>query len=238
NGWKFPADASEVRNGSEPDPLYGAKLIRELYLKADPSFAGRWTVPLLWDKKQHTAVNNESADTIRIFNTAFNHLLPEDKKSLDLYPEALRSQIDEANEWLADIIRNTYPAIIGATEEDKAAARAKIYALFDRLEGVLSKTKYAVGNEITEADVRVYPWILRFSITHHALFPAGSPSIEDKYPAILAWLRRIYQRDGVSETVNVGQIQGIVLGNPSFVKAIPDGFAFPRGPVLSEPIVA
>ncbi|KAI8870186.1 hypothetical protein GQ42DRAFT_19042, partial [Ramicandelaber brevisporus] len=167
NGWKFPADASEVRNGSEPDPLYGAKLIRELYLKADPSFAGRWTVPLLWDKKQHTAVNNESADTIRIFNTAFNHLLPEDKKSLDLYPEALRSQIDEANEWLADIIRSAYPAIIGATEEDKAAARAKIYALFDRLEGVLSKTKYAVGNEITEADVRVYPWILRFSIVHH-----------------------------------------------------------------------
>lgn len=98
NGWPFAS--VDKYPGAMDDPLYGSRHIKDLYFKANPEYDGRFTVPVLWDKKTQTIVNNESSEIIRIFNTAFNDFLPEDKKSLDLYPANLRSQIDETNDWV------------------------------------------------------------------------------------------------------------------------------------------
>src|SRR5690348_12670959 len=97
-GWKF----NPSRPGCTPEPLYGCQYLSELYKKADPSYSGRITVPVLWDKKFETIVNNESVDIIRMFNSAFNALLPKEKAMIDLYPEEHRKGIDELNEWIYD----------------------------------------------------------------------------------------------------------------------------------------
>ena len=105
DGWPF-ASVDEFP-GAGVDPVYQSQHVKDLYLRADPNFTGRFTVPVLWDKKQHTIVNNESSEIIRIFNSEFNGLLPNDKAKLDLYPETLRKEIDEVNEWVYDAINST-----------------------------------------------------------------------------------------------------------------------------------
>jgi putative glutathione S-transferase len=105
NGWPF-ASVDEFP-GADADPLYQSQHVKDLYLRADPNYSGRFTVPVLWDKKQNTIVNNESSEIIRMFNTEFNTLLPEDKAKLDLYPENLRKEIDGVTEWVYDQINST-----------------------------------------------------------------------------------------------------------------------------------
>jgi putative glutathione S-transferase len=114
-GWKF--STSEETPGCIPDPVYNSGFIRDLYLKADPNYSGRFTVPVLWDRKLETIVNNESAEIIRIFNEAFNELT--ENKSLDLYPEALRENIDEVNEWVYNGLNNgVYKAGFATVQEE------------------------------------------------------------------------------------------------------------------------
>ena len=106
DGWPF-GDVDPFP-GAEKDPFYGAKHLKDIYFRADPSFAGRFTVPVLWDKRLETIVNNESSEIVRIFNTAFNSILPEDKASLDLYPEGLRNEIDDINGWVYDTVNSMF----------------------------------------------------------------------------------------------------------------------------------
>jgi glutathionyl-hydroquinone reductase len=103
-GWPFAK--VDKYPGADEDPLYGSSYVKDLYLKADPGYEGRFTVPILWDKKNQTVANNESSEIIRIFNKAFNHLIPEDKAALDLYPTELRLEIDSINEWVYDTINS------------------------------------------------------------------------------------------------------------------------------------
>lgn len=103
-GWPF-ASADKFPD-ADVDPNYQAQHVKDLYLRTDPNFTGRFTVPVLWDKKQHTIVNNESSEIIRMFNSDFNSILPEDKARLDLYPEELRKEIDGVNEWVYDRINS------------------------------------------------------------------------------------------------------------------------------------
>lgn len=103
-GWKF--SSSEETPGCIPDPYYGSKLLRDLYLRADPNYTGRFTVPILWDTKEQTIVNNESAEIIRMLNNEFNELAENPPFSGDLYPESLRSQIDKINQWVYDELNN------------------------------------------------------------------------------------------------------------------------------------
>ena len=103
-GWPF-ASADKFPD-ADVDPNYQSQHVKDLYLRADPNFTGRFTVPVLWDKKQHTIVNNESSEIIRMFNSDFNGILPEDKAKLDLYPEELRKEIDGVNEWVYDRINS------------------------------------------------------------------------------------------------------------------------------------
>lgn len=112
DGWPF-ASADEFP-GATVDPLHNARHIKDLYLHVEPNFDGRFTVPVLWDKKTQTIVNNESSEIIRMFNSAFNHLLPTDKAALDFYPAAHRKEIDEVNEWVYDTVnsaKNSVPPL-------------------------------------------------------------------------------------------------------------------------------
>lgn len=104
DGWPF-ANADPFP-GADTDPLNNASHVKDIYLKAQPDFGGRFTVPVLWDKKKGTIVNNESSEIIRMFNSVFNHLLPADKAKLDFYPEPLRKEIDEVNDWVYDTVNS------------------------------------------------------------------------------------------------------------------------------------
>lgn len=109
NGWKFVESKDELE-GSEPDPNYGAEYIRDIYHMHNPDYQGRYTVPVLWDKKTKTIVNNESSEIIRMFYTEFDELLPEDKRGVTYYPAKLAKEIDEINDWVYDTVNNGYPS--------------------------------------------------------------------------------------------------------------------------------
>jgi len=191
NGWPFAS--VDPYPGADADPLYGSQHIKDLYLKADPDFKGRFTVPVLWDKKNATIVNNESAEIIRIFNTAFNGLVPAAAKSDDLYPEELRSEIDALNEWIYPGINNgVYRAGFASTQEAYNKAVHEVFESLDKVESILTGKDYLVGNRLTEADVRLWVTIVRFDPVYVGHFKCNIRTIRDGYPAIDLWLRKLY----------------------------------------------
>ncbi|CAL1699002.1 unnamed protein product [Somion occarium] len=191
DGWAF-GDVDPFP-GADADPLYGAQHIKDIYFRADPNFRGRFTVPVLWDKKTETIVNNESSEIIRIFNTAFNGILSKDKGSLDLYPTDLRAQIDELNEWVYETVNNgVYRAGFAASQQAYEAAVYPLFESLDRLEKILQSKDYLVGDRLTEADVRLFVTIIRFDVAYHGIFKCNIRDIRNGYPAIHLWLRKLY----------------------------------------------
>ncbi|PSR79876.1 hypothetical protein PHLCEN_2v6864 [Hermanssonia centrifuga] len=155
DGWPF-ANVDDFP-GAEIDPLYNSKHIKDLYLKVDPDFSGRFTVPILWDKQKSTIVNNESSEIIRIFNSAFNHLLAREKAEIDLYPEVHRAEIDELNKWVYDTVNDgVYKAGFAASQSAYEAAVVPLFDSLDRLEKILAGKDYLIGDRLTEADVRLF----------------------------------------------------------------------------------
>ncbi|KAF7302873.1 Glutathione S-transferase [Mycena kentingensis (nom. inval.)] len=191
SGWAFAnVDAFP---GADVDPLFGASYIKELYLRADPEFSSRFTVPVLWDKKLGTIVNNESSEIIRIFNEAFNELLPADKAAVDLYPDALRKEIDALNEWVyTDINNGVYKAGFAETQEAYEKAVYKVFEALDKVEAILEGKDYLVGGQLTEADVRLFVTIIRFDSAYFSNFKCNIRSIRDGYLNIHLWLRKLY----------------------------------------------
>lgn len=196
-GWFF----SGRNGGPERDPVTGCKYLRELYLKADPQYEGRVTVPTLWDKHQNTVVNNESSEIIRMFYTAFDHLIPshlreETKGPAGLFPEHLRADIEEMNTWVYDTVNNGVYKCGFATAQK--AYDQSIYPLFqslDRLEAHLAAPEhqpYLFGEYITEADIRLFPTIARFDTAYHTLFKCNLKMIRYDYPRIDRWMRTLY----------------------------------------------
>lgn len=168
-GWHFvpkdkasakPAPASAHDNDTFPnatsDPLFGSSHLRDLYFKAEPDYSARFTVPVVWDKKENTIVNNESSEIIRFFNTAFNKELPADKAKLDLYPEDLKKEIDELNEWVYNDINNgVYKSGFASTQEAYEAAVKPLAKALQKVEDRLSDGReFLMGDRLTEADVR------------------------------------------------------------------------------------
>ncbi|KAL0058131.1 S-glutathionyl-(chloro)hydroquinone reductase [Marasmius tenuissimus] len=216
-GWLFD-DADPSFPGAEREPFYGFKNIRDLYLKVEPNFEGRFTVPILWDKKLETIVNNESSEIIRIFNTAFNDMIPDEYAKVDLYPEDLRGEIDSLNEWVYHSINNGVYRSGFAQKQDAYEVNVKgVFEGLDRIEKILaegSKT-YLVGDRLTEADVRLYATVIRFDVAYHGLFKCNISNIRDGYPNINRWMKNLYWNDkSFSEPIDFQHIKAGYYHHP------------------------
>jgi putative glutathione S-transferase len=198
NGW-------ELR-----DDQYGLEYLYQLYLKADSGYEGRVTVPVLWDKQEQTIVSNESAEIIRMFNTAFNGLTGNDA---DYHPAQLQGQIDAINERVYDSINNgVYRAGFATTQEAYEAAFYKLFDALDWVEQILTRQRYLVGDTLTEADWRLFTTLIRFDAVYHGHFKTNRQRIAD-YPAMSNYLRELYQQPGVAQTVNFEHIKQHYYGS-------------------------
>lgn len=196
-GWEF--DGSW--NSATEDPLHpGIKYLRELYEKVEPGFSGRVTVPVLWDKKTDTIVNNESSEIIRMFFSEFDGLIPEQYREVNrpgggFYPEQLRNEIDELNGWVYDTVNNgVYKTGFANTQEAYETNLTALFDSLDRLESILAghSKPFLLGENLTEADIRLYTTIIRFDVAYHYIFLCNLKSIRHNYPKLHLWLRRLY----------------------------------------------
>lgn len=186
------------------DPLYHLNFLYELYLKADKDYEGRVTVPVLWDKHTHTIVSNESADIIRMFNSAFNGLT---KNADDYYPQDLREKIDAMNEKIYQHINNgVYKAGFASTQKAYEKAVKQLFSSLDELEEVLTKQRYLLGQRLTEADWRLFTTLIRFDAVYYVHFKCNTKRIAD-YPALSNYVRELYQMPGIAATVNFEHIK-------------------------------
>ena len=192
------------------DPLYGVDYLYQLYLKANPNYEGRVTVPVLWDKHTETIVNNESSEIIRMLNSEFNHLTG---NTDDYYPEALRPQIDTLNKRIYDTINNgVYRAGFATTQTAYEKAFHALFESLDWIEGILSQQRYLAGSQLTEADWRLFTTLIRFDAVYYSHFKTNRQRLSD-YPAISNYLRELYQYPGIATTVNFEHIKGHYFGS-------------------------
>lgn len=191
--------------GATKDHVNNANHLYENYLKADPHFDGLVTVPVLWDKKSETIVNNESSEIIRMLNSAFDEFARH--KDLDFYPEALHEQIDAINKPIYDSINNgVYRAGFATKQEAYERAFDDLFNTLDELEERLSKQRYLVGSQITEADWRLFTTLVRFDPVYYNHFKTNKKRLTD-YPNLWAYTRELYQVPGVYQTVNMDHIK-------------------------------
>lgn len=190
--------------GSTEDHLYGFKYLYELYQKADKNFNRLVTVPVLWDKLNHTIVNNESSEIIRMMNSSFDEITG---NNLDFYPEPLRDEIDAINKKVYRNVNNgVYRCGFATTQNAYERAIIPLFKTLDWLESILDSKRYLTGNTITEADWRLFTTLVRFDAVYVGHFKCNIRRIDD-YPCLSNYLRDLYQQPGVSTTVNMEQIK-------------------------------
>ena len=199
-GWRF-GDYP----GADRDVLNGATYMHEIYTKADPHYTGRATVPVLWDKQKQTIVNNESADILRMLNSGFGDLASAD---FDFYPEALRSEIDELNEYIYPRLNNgVYRTGFATTQIAYEEAFRDVFKALAVLEEKLDgKGPFLFGESLTETDIRLFVTLIRFDAAYYGLFKCNLRQLKD-YPALSGWLLRVLNIPGVRETVNIDHIK-------------------------------
>ncbi|MEQ8833323.1 MAG: glutathione S-transferase family protein [Miltoncostaeaceae bacterium] len=199
-GWAF-TDAP----GCGPDPVNGFEFLSEAYTASDPSFRGRVTVPVLWDTESGGIVNNESADILRMLTHAWDEWAGD--PGLDLYPPALRAEIDEVNALVYDNVNNgVYRAGFATTQRAYEEAVGDLFGALDTLERRLAGQRYLVGDRITEADWRLFTTLLRFDPVYVGHFKCNVRRIAD-YEALSGFLRELYQWPGVAQTVDLDHIK-------------------------------
>lgn len=221
-GWTF-----EAGKGVVPDPVNHAHRLHEIYTLAQADYTGRVTVPILWDKQQNTIVNNESAEIIRMFNSAFDQL---GAKPGDYYPEDKREQIDQVNELIYNAINNgVYKAGFATTQPAYEEAVRELFDALDQLELLLSTQRYLTGNQITEADWRLFTTLIRFDAVYVGHFKCNLKRIED-YPALSHYVRDLYQVPGIADTVDFDHIKSHYYGSHKTIN--PTGI-IPTGPLLN-----
>lgn len=216
--------------GADVDPLHGASYLHELYARADARFTGRATVPVLWDERRDVMVSNESADIVRMFNTAFADLAP---VGPDLYPVELRARIDALNDEIYGLLNNgVYKAGFASTQGAYDEAVAGVFDMLDRLEARIDGA-YLFGDRFTETDIRLFVTLIRFDAAYHGLFKTNRKRIAD-YPKLSAYMERVLRLPGVAQTVDMDHIKagyysikalnpsGVVPAGPDHVTALLD----------------
>jgi len=223
NGWEF-----KNREGSTGDNLYNFQYLYELYLKADPNYTGKVSVPVLWDKEKETIVSDESADIMRMFNSAFDSITG---STVDYYPEDLRSEIDDLNKLInSNVNSGVFKAGLAKSQNDYEGAVTSLFETLDMLDERLRKNRYLLGDTMTEADWRLFPTLIRFDPVYYGLFKCNIRRIED-YASLFPYLRDLYQQHGIAKTVNMLHIKnGYYLG-AGFKDANPNRIV-PIGPKM------
>ncbi len=220
-GWEFG-----TARGGTLDSANGKATLAEIYLLADPRYTGRVSVPVLWDKKRRTIVNNESSEIIRMLNSAFEAFT---NVHTNYYPAELRGEIDSVNDVVYPTVNNgVYRAGFATTQEAYEEAARAIFATFDRLEDRLSRQRYLVGPQITEADWRLFPTLVRFDAVYYSHFKCNLRRVAD-YPNLWNYLRDLYQVPGIAETVSIDHIKRHYYGSQRQVN--PTGIV-PIGPLI------
>ena len=209
NGWEFDTEHEQKRFRSSGDALFNSDYMHQVYTRNKADYSGRVTVPVLWDKQQNCIVSNESSEIIRMFNSAFNELTGNHD---DYYAEALRERIDTVNEWVYHDINNGVYKSGFATQADKYEANvARVFEALNKAESILQQQDFLVADDdgnavLTEADWRLFTTLVRFDAVYVGHFKCNVRRIED-YPALSAYLKRLYDHPGIAETVNIDHIK-------------------------------
>lgn len=205
NGWTF-----EEYEGVVSDPVYNAKYLYEIYVKEDSSYTGRVTVPILFDKKKNKIVSNESADIVRMFNSAFNHLTGNDD---DYYPKNMKEEIDSMNDFLYNSINNGVYKV-GFTTNQKIYEQevTKLFESLDEIEDRLATKKYLFGNRLTESDIRLFTTLVRFDVVYYGHFKCNIRQLRD-YPNLWRYTKEIYNEPLINKTVNFDHIKNHYYGS-------------------------
>ena len=220
HGWTFAPGEGVV-----PDPVHGAQFMHQIYTAAQPRYSGRVTIPVLWDRERHTIVNNESAEIIRMLNSAFDGC---GAQPGDYYPSALRAEIDAVNQRVYETVNNgVYRAGFATTQDAYDEAVTALFESLDWLETRLQSADYLCGTRLTEADWRLFTTLARFDAVYHYHFKYNLKRIRD-YPRLHGLLRRLYEMPGIAETVDMRHIKGHYFGSHKSIN--PYGIV-PRGPL-------
>ena len=212
--------------GCIPDIVNGARYLREVYAKADPRYSGRVTVPVLWDRETGTIVNNESSEIIRMLNSEFEDVA---RLHEDYYPHPLRAEIDAINRMVYEKINNgVYRCGFATTQEAYEGAFDALFSALDELESRLDRSRYLVGDRITEADWRLFTTLVRFDAVYYGHFKCNLRRLDD-YPNLSNYVRDLYQVPGVAETVDISHIKRHYYASHRHIN--PTGIV-PKGPEI------
>jgi putative glutathione S-transferase len=221
DGWVF-----SDYPGCIPDPVNRVNYLREIYLKADPNYTGRVTVPVLWDRETSTIINNESRQIIRMFDTEFTAFA---KADLNFYPEDLRQEIDKIIDAIYQPINNgVYRAGFAESQAAYEGAVTELFQALNRWEEVLGRQRYLCGDHITEVDWCMFTTLFRFDLAYYGLFKCNLRHLFD-YPNLWNYLKDLYQQPGVKEVCNTDHIKrlyykGLPQLNPTQI--------VPAGPLI------
>jgi putative glutathione S-transferase len=219
DGWAYSRGFDDI------EPKGGVFYVHQVYSAARPDYTGRATVPVLWDRERKTIVNNESSEIIRMLNAEFDEL---GATPLDLYPMALRCGIDEINAFVyANINNGVYRCGLAKSQAAYEESFGKLFAALDELETRLGRQRWLVGDRFTEADLRLFPTLVRFDTVYYVLFKCNRRRLVD-YPNLWNYTREIYQMPGVAETVDFARIK---LGYYGGMRHLNNGI-LPVGPEL------
>lgn len=220
-GWEFGEGP-----GCIPDTVNGFRYLRQVYMAADPRFSGRVTVPVLWDRRTGTIVNNESAEIIRMLDSAFDAFTP---TRTDYYPQALRARIDQINALVYEHVNNgVYRCGFASTQQAYDRAFDDLFSALDRLDDVLGRSRYLVGDRITEADWRLFTTLVRFDAVYYVHFKCNQRRIAE-YPNLSRLLGELYAMPGVAATVDMDHIKRHYYMSHRHLN--PGGIV-PKGPLL------
>ena len=226
-GWSFAPGEGVI-----PDPLFSSRHLHEVYTRADPELTGRVSVPVLWDKHTQTIVSNESADIIRMFNSAFDAV---GARPGDYYPAELRAEIDAINARVYDTLNNgVYKAGFATTQAAYEEAVAPLFATLEWLEDRLAQARFLCGEALTEADIRLFTTLVRFDAVYYGHFKCNIRRLID-YPNLWAYARDIYQQPGIAPTVNFMHIKNHYYMSHRMIN--PTGIV-PVGPLLDFEVPA